>query len=56
MVFYLLVAVKKSKKVSIDEFDINSWYCVTLLDFTWFCALKYTSRNLQTHRDKENLC
>ena len=53
MLFYLQVALKYSEKESIDEFDINSLSCVTLIGFTWFCGLKYTCKNLQTHKDKE---
>ena len=35
-------------KVSVNEFDINLLYCVSLPGYTWQCGLKYTGINLQT--------
>ena len=40
-------------KVSVNEFDINLLYCVSLPGFTWQCGLKYTGINLQTLQDKD---
>ena len=39
-------------KVSVDEYDFNLLYCVSLPGYTWPCGLKYTGINLQTLRDK----
>ena len=40
-------------KVSINEFDINHLYCVSLPGFTWQSGLKYTGINLQTLQDED---
>ena len=40
-------------KVSVNEFDINPLYCVSLPGYTWQCGLKYTGINLQTLQDKD---
>ena len=44
---------EKFIKVSINEFDINPLYCVSLPDYLWQCCLKYTGKNLQTLQDKD---
>ena len=40
-------------KVSVNEFEINALYCVSLPGYTWQCGLKYTGINLQTPQDKD---
>ena len=40
-------------KVSVNEYVNNPLYCVSLLDFTRQCGLKYTGVNLQTLQDKD---
>ena len=40
-------------KVSINAFDINLLYCVSLHGYTWQCGLKDTGINLQTLQDKD---
>ena len=52
-VFLLACVFEKLIKVSINEFDNNSLYCVPLPGYTWQCGLKYTGRNLQTLQDKD---
>ena len=42
-------------KVSINEFDINPLYCVSLAGYTWQCGLKYTGINIQTLQDKDKI-
>ena len=44
---------EKIMKVSINEFDINPPFCVSLPGYTWQCGLKYTGINLQTLQDKD---
>ena len=39
--------------MSVNEFDINPFYCVSLPGYTWLCGLKYTGTNLQTLQDKD---
>ena len=48
----LACVFEKFIKVSVNEFDINPVYCVSLPGYTWQCGLKYTGKNLQTLRDK----
>ena len=48
MYFCLHVFLRNSLKVSVNEFGINSLYCVSLPGYTWQCGLKYTGKNLQT--------
>ena len=52
-VLLLACVFEKFIKVSINEFDINPLYCVSLPGYTWQCGLKYTGINLQTLRDKD---
>ena len=44
---------EKFINVSVNEFDINPLYCVSLPGYTWQCGLKYTGINLQTLQDKD---
>ena len=52
-VFLLACVFEKFMKVSVNEFDINPLYCVSLPGYTWQCGLKYTGINLQTLQDKD---
>ena len=52
-VLLLACVFEKFIKVSINEFDINPLYCVSLPGYTWQCGLKYTGINLQTLQDKD---
>ena len=41
--FFLLTCLFETyKKVSVNEFEVNSLYCGSLLGFTWFSRVKYT--------------
>ena len=50
-VLLLACVFEKFIKVSVNEFDINPLYCVSLPGYTWQCGLKYTGINLQTLQD-----
>ena len=52
-VLLLACVFEKLIKVSINEFDINPLYCVSLPGYTWECGLKYTGIILQTLQDKD---
>ena len=52
-VILLADVFEKFIKVSVNEFDINPLYCVSLPGYTWQCGLKYTGINLQTLQDKD---
>ena len=52
-VILLADVFEKFIKVSVNEFDINPLYCVSLPGYTWLCGLKYTGINLQTLQDKD---
>ena len=52
-VLLLACVFEKIIKVSINEFEINPLYCVSLPGYTWQCGLKYTGINLQTLQDKD---
>ena len=52
-VLLLACVFEKFIKVSLNEFDINPVYCVSLPGYTWQCGLKYTGINLQTLLDKD---
>ena len=39
-------------KLSIIEFNIIPFYCVSLPGYAWQCSLKYTGTNLQTLQDR----
>ena len=53
MYFCLHVSYEKFIEVSVNEFEINPLYCVSLPGYTWQCGLKYTGINLQTLQDKD---
>ena len=44
---------EKFIKVSLNEFGINSLYCVSLPGYTWECGLKYTGINIQRLQNKD---
>ena len=52
-VLLLACVFEKLIKVSVNEFDINPLYCVSLPGYTWQCGLKYTGIYLQTLQDKD---
>ena len=53
-VLLLTCVFEKFIKVSVNEFDINPLYCVSVPDHTWQCGSKYTRlNNLQTLQDKD---
>ena len=52
-VLLLACVFEKFIKVSVNEFDINPLYSVSLPGYTWQCGLKYTGINLQTLQDKD---
>ena len=51
-VLLLTCVFEKFIKVSVNEYDINRLYCVSLPGYTWQCGLNYTGINLQTLQDK----
>ena len=52
-VLLLACVYEKFLKVSVNEYDINPLYCVSLLGYTWQCGLNFTGRKLQTLEDKD---
>ena len=52
-VILLADVFEKFVKVSTEEYKINPLYCVSLLGYTYQCALKYTDIKLQTLQDKD---
>ena len=52
-VLLLACVFEKFIKVSVNEFDMNPLYCVSLPGYTWQCGLKYTGIILQTLQDKD---
>ena len=52
-VLLLACVFQKFVEISIDQFDINPLYCVSLPGYTWNCGLKYTGINLQTLQDND---
>ena len=52
-VLLLACVFEKFIEISIDQYDINPLYCVSLPGYTWQCGLKYTGMNLQTLQDKD---
>ena len=52
-VLLLACVFEKFIKVSVNEYDINPLYCVSLPSYTWQCGLKYTGINLQTLQDED---
>ena len=51
-IILLRCVIEKFLEVSINEFDINPLYCVSLPGYTRQCGLKYTGINLQTLKIK----
>ena len=52
-VLLLACVFEKFIEISIDQYDINPLYSVSLPGYTWQCGLKYTGINLQTLQDKD---
>ena len=52
-VLLLACVFEKFIKVSVNAFDINPLYCVSLPGYTWECGLKNTGKKLQTLQDKD---
>ena len=52
-VLLLACVFEKFIKVSVNEFDINPLFSVSLPGYTWQCGLKYTRINLQTLQDTD---
>ena len=52
-VILLADVFKKFVKVSTEEYGINPLYCVSLLGYTYQCALNYSDIKLQTLQDKD---
>ena len=46
---------EKIIKVSINDFDVNPLYCVSLKCYIWQCGLKYTDIKLQLLQDKDKI-
>ena len=49
----LACVFEKFINISVNRYDINPLYCVSLPGYTWQCGLKYTGINLQTLQDKD---
>ena len=49
----LACVFEKPIKVSVNEFDVNPLYCVSLRSYTRQCGLKYTVIILQTLQDND---
>ena len=49
----LACVFEKFIEISINPYDINPLYCVSLPGYTWHCGLKYTGIKLQTLQDKD---
>ena len=52
-VLLLACMFEKFINISVNRYDINPLYCVSLPGYTWQCGLKYTGINLQTLEDKD---
>ena len=52
-VLLLACVFEKFIKISVNQYDINPLYCVSLPGYTWQCGLKCTGINLQTLQDKD---
>ena len=52
-VLLLACVFEKFIEISINQYDINPLYCVSLPGYTWHCGLKYTGIKLQTLQDKD---
>ena len=51
----LAFAFEKFIKISINHFDINPLYCVSLFGYNWPGGLNYTGIFLQTFQDKDKI-
>ena len=49
----LACVFEKFMKGSVNEYDINPVYCVSLPGYTWQCGSKYTGINSQPLQDKD---
>ena len=52
-VILLADVLEKFIKISIEEYGINTPYCVSLPGYTWQCGMKYSNIKLQTLQDKD---
>ena len=52
-VLLLACVFEKFIKISVNQYDINPLYYVSLPGYTWQCGLKYTGIKLQTLQDKD---
>ena len=52
-VSFLADVSEKFIKLSIEEFEVNPLYCVSLPGYTWQCGMKYTKNKLQTLREED---
>ena len=52
-ILLLACVFEKFIKISVNQYDINPLYCVSLPGYTWLCGLKYTGIKLQTLQDKD---
>ena len=52
-ILLLACVFEKFIKISVNQYDINPLYFVSLPGYTWQCGLKYTGINLQTLQDKD---
>ena len=52
-VLLLACVFEKFIKISVNEYDIDPLYCVSLPGYTWQCGLKYTGINLQTLQNED---
>ena len=52
-VLLLACVFEKFIKISVNQYDINPLYCVSLPGYTWQCGLKNTGIKLQTLQDKD---
>ena len=52
-VLLLACVFEKFIEISINQYDINPLYCVSLPGYTWQCGMKYTGIKLQTLQDED---
>ena len=50
-VILLADVIEKVVEVSFEEYGLNPLFCVSLLGYTYQCALKYTDNELQRLQD-----
>ena len=53
VVLLLACVFEEFIEISVNVYDINPLYCVSLPGYTWQCGLKYTGINLQTLQDRD---